>query len=292
MTKLIHQIKTHFCCFISTSTLIVLFLGSCTSSPSKIRQIEDFGKNWKFHLGDVANGQEPGLDDSQWRGLGLPHDWSIEGEFSKDHPATPAGGALPGGVAWYRKTFIVPESHQEKLVFIEFDGVYRNSEVWINGNSLGQRPYGYSSFRYELTPFLKYRDEKNLLAVRVDNSQQPNSRWYSGSGIYRNVWLVTTEKIFVDHWGTFITTPEVSQEYAKVSVQTQVRNTTPEDQPVMLKTIIYDAAGKKVSAVAVDRVIAKNSVAQIDQHIVVRNPTLWSLEDPYLPEGCLLYVSE
>lgn len=264
------------------SVLFVLFLSSCTASSSKIRKREDFGKDWKFYLGDVGNGQEVGLDDSPWRLLDLPHDWSIEGEFREDNPATPGGGVLPGGVAWYRKTFVVPESHREKLVFIDFDGIYRNSKVWINGHFLGQRPYGYSSFRYELTPFLKYGNEKNLLAVRVDNSQQPNSRWYSGSGIYRNVWLVTTEKIFVDHWGTFITTPEISQASAKVSLQTQVRNATPQDQLITLKTMIYDAAGKKVSAVAIDRVIAKNSVAQTDQHRVVRNPALWSPENPYL----------
>lgn len=282
MKKLILQIKTHLCRFICFNTLFVLFLSSCTTSSSKIRQIENFGKNWKFYLGDVTKGQEPGLNDSQWRVLDLPHDWSIEGEFRKDNPATPGGGALPGGIAWYRKTFTVPESHQGKLVFIDFDGVYRNSEVWINGNYLSKRPYGYSSFRYELTPFLKYGDEKNLLAVRVDNSQQPNSRWYSGSGIYRNVWLVTTEKISVDHWGTFITTPEVSKQSAKVSVQTKVRNATQQDQPIALKTIVYDAAGKKVTAVAVDSVIAKDSVGEICQQVVVKNPTLWSLENPYL----------
>src|SRR5207248_4155514 len=154
--------------------------------------------------------QDPGLDDSQWRLLDLPHDWSIEGEFSEKNPAMPEGGALPGGVGWYRKTFNLPASDKGRLVFVDFDGVYRNSEVWINGRYLGKRPYGYISFEYELSPYVNYGSQKNLIAVRVDNSQQPNSRWYSGSGIYRNVWLTTTGKVFVDHWGTYITTPQVS----------------------------------------------------------------------------------
>jgi beta-galactosidase len=151
--------------------LAVLSLTACTGSPSKVRKTELFTKSWEFHLGDLPNGQEPGRNGSQWRVLDLPHDWSIEGEFSRDHPATPGGGALPGGIGWYRKTFAVPEADKDKLTFIEFDGVYRNSEVWINGHSLGKRPYGYSSFRYDLTPFLNYGEEKNVMAVKVDNSQ-------------------------------------------------------------------------------------------------------------------------
>jgi beta-galactosidase len=198
-------IKT--CGFFSAAlSAILLSIFPDTALSSNPRKIQTFCRDWKFHLGDVRNGQEPGLNDSQWRVLDLPHDWSIEGAFSKDNPATPGGGALPGGIGWYRKEFIVPESESNRLIFIDFDGVYRNSEVWINGHYLGKRPYGYSSFRYELTPFLTYGKRNNILAVRVDNSRQPNSRWYSGSGIYRNVWLVSTERIFVDHWGTFVTT--------------------------------------------------------------------------------------
>ena len=271
----------HFLRF-SLITLLILTLISCTNSPSKSRKIELFTKDWKFHLGNVTNGHKLELNDSQWRVLDLPHDWSIEGEFSKDNPATPGGGALPGGIGWYRKTFAIPESDKNKLTFVDFDGVYRNSEVWLNGNYLGKRPYGYSSFRYDLTPFLNYENEKNVLAVRVDNSQQPNSRWYSGSGIYRNVWLVTTEKIYVDHWGNFVTTPEVIEQSAQVSIQTKVRNANQQDQSITLKTIIFDAAGKKVTAVAVDSVISQNSLVEIKQQVDVKNPTLWSLENPYL----------
>lgn len=262
--------------------LPALSLFVCTSSSSKTRRTENFCEDWKFQLGEITNGQEPGLDDSQWRTLDLPHDWSIEGNFSKDHPATPGGGALPGGIGWYRKTFTLPEADKDKLTFIEFDGVYRNGEVWINGHYLGQRPYGYSSFRYELTPFLNYGTQNNVLAVKVDNSQQPNSRWYSGSGIYRNVWLVTTEKVHVDHWGTFVTTPAVREQSAKVSVQTKVRNASPQNQSITLKTAVFDQNGKQVTAVKSASVALKDSVCEIVQQLTVMNPALWSMESPQL----------
>ncbi|MGH7490982.1 MAG: beta-galactosidase GalB [bacterium] len=252
------------------------------SAEIKARSTENFCKGWKFHMGDVANGQAPGLDDAKWRLLDLPHDWSIEGEFSKDHPATPSGGALPGGIGWYRKTFAIPESQRERLVFIDFDGVYCNGEVWINGQYLGKRPYGYSSFRYELTPYLKYGSEKNVLAVKVDNSQQPNSRWYSGSGIYRNVWLVTTGNIHLEHWGTFVTTPSVSAQSAQVSIRTKVRNTSPQDQAVRLTTAVFDPSGKRIEVASSEQVVPKQAVFEFSQNLTVNNPGLWSIESPTL----------
>ena len=176
----------------------------------------DFDANWRFHLGDEPAAKEINFADNSWRQLNVPHDWSIEGEFSKGNPAGVGGGALPGGIGWYRKTFTLPENDKDKSVFIDFDGVYMNSDVWINGHLLGNRPYGYSSFRYEMTPYLNYGNKPNVISVRVDNSKQPNSRWYSGSGIYRNVWLVTTNKIHVDHWGTFVATPHVNNKEATV----------------------------------------------------------------------------
>src|SRR5690606_22870180 len=145
---------------------------------------------------------------------------SIEGTFSKEHPSTNQGGALPGGIAWYRKTFQLADTIEGKQVYIDFDGIYRNSEVWINGHYLGKRPSGYTSFRYDLTAYIKVGKQANVIAVRVDNSQQPNSRWYSGSGIYRNVWLVTKNKIAVDHWGAFVRSPSVQKERAIIEQQT------------------------------------------------------------------------
>ena len=194
-----------------SASALVMALSASSASSAQPGTTELFCNDWRFLLGDIKNGESSAMDDSQWRMLDLPHDWSIEGKFNPDNPSGVGGGALPGGIGWYRKTFTVPASDGGKLTFIRFDGVYRNSEVWINGHYLGKRPYGYSSFEYELTPFLRYGGDKNVLAVRVDNSEQPNSRWYSGSGIYRNVWLVTTEKVYIPCWGTFVSTPVVTE---------------------------------------------------------------------------------
>jgi beta-galactosidase len=268
----------HSCFFLP----ILLLLISSMAFSLNPRKIENFGKNWKFNLGDIQNGQESGLNDSQWRTLDLPHDWSIEGQFSKDHPATPGGGALPGGIGWYRKTFNLPNSDQGCLVFIDFDGVYRNSEVWINGQYLGKRPYGYSSFRYELTSFLKYGKENNVLAVKVDNSQQPNSRWYSGSGIYRNVWMVITEKIAVDHWGTYVATSDVTEQSSKVLLQIKVRSAALKDQPIILRSVIIDKSGKEIAREETKNIASKESLTAITQNLTVSNPIFWSIENPYL----------
>jgi beta-galactosidase len=241
-----------------------------------------FNQHWRFNLGDVANGANPTFDDSSWRQLNLPHDWSIEGSFDENNPAGTGGGALPGGIGWYRKSFNVPVTSKGKLVFIDFDGVYRNSEVWINGHYLGKRPYGYISFEYELTPYLNFGPRKNVLAVKVDNSQQPNSRWYSGSGIYRNVWLTTIEKIHVDHWGTYITTPEVTAQSAIAVIKTKVRNDSDSGAPVTLTTIIYDGAGRLVGRSVGKNIIAKASNAEVSQTITLMRPVLWSDDRPYL----------
>ena len=266
--------------FLSISFLFFIILFSLSADAANSRRTENFDKGWKFNLGDVTGGQEIMLDDSRWRTLTLPHDWSIEGTFSKENPATPSGGALPGGIGWYRKSFNLPLSAKGKLVFIDFDGVYKNSEVWINGQYLGMRPYGYSSFRYELTSFLKYGKEKNIIAVKVDNSKQPNSRWYSGSGIYRNVWLVLTEKIYVEHWGTYVTTPEVSKHQARVIIQTKVRNTIAKNQSFILKSLLMTSDGKEVSAMETKQVAPTASLSELSHTLVVKNPILWSIENP------------
>lgn len=246
------------------------------------RNREDFGRAWHFHLGDLQGAQVPSFDDAGWRLLDVPHDWSIEGKFAEHNPAGVGGGALPGGTGWYRKSFTLPRGDRGKLVFIEFDGVYRNSEVWINGHSLGRRPYGYSSFEYELTPFLKFGGERNLLAVRVDNSEQPNSRWYSGSGIYRNVWLTTTDRVFVDHWGTFVTTNGVTERAAGVSVRTRVKNVLHDDQPVVLTTALVDRNGKEVAGSKSDAIVPGDSAYECVQELTVRDPELWSVDSPAL----------
>ena len=260
----------------------LLFVTSLCFANSRPGKTVLFTQDWRFHLGDVPNGQDTGLDDAQWRQLDLPHDWSIEGEFSENAPSGTGGGALPGGLAWYRKTFTMPLISKGKLVFVEFDGVYRNSEVWINGHYLGKRPYGYISFAYDLTPHLIYGGGPNVIAVKVDNSQQPNSRWYSGSGIYRNVWLTTLDPVHVEQWGTYVTTPAVNAQSATVVIKTKVSNGSNSGAPVNLTTIIQDANGRVVARSVANAVAAKGAHAEVSQTLKVLSPALWSDERPYV----------
>jgi beta-galactosidase len=245
------------------------------------RKTENFNKNWYFKLGDNQSWQSADFDNSKWRKLNLPHDWSIEGEFSKDNPASPEGGALPGGIGWYRKTFTIPAADKSKMVYIAFDGVYQKSDVWVNGHHLGFRPNGYISFQYNITPYLNYGGQKNTIAVKVDNSMQPNSRWYSGSGIYRNVWLVTTNKLAVDHWGTFVTTPKVNAQTAEVELKVSIRNTTGQHQVVKVTSSIYNAAGVSV-ATQNSQVQVNDTLSSAKQVFTISNPSLWSVGKPYL----------
>ncbi|HMC53999.1 MAG TPA: glycoside hydrolase family 2 TIM barrel-domain containing protein, partial [Gemmatimonadaceae bacterium] len=241
----------------------------------------DFDRGWRFHLGDVPHAQSPTFDDASWRALELPHDWSIEGQFSEKNPAGAGGGALPGGIGWYRKRFTIPKADSGRVVFVDFDGVYRNSEVWINDQYLGKRPYGYSSFRYELTPHLRY-GSSNVIAVRVDNSQQPNSRWYSGSGIYRNVWLVTTDPVHVDHWGTYVTTPTVSDTGATAHIRTIVRNQVGRDRDITVRTVVYDSAGRVVATATSGARAPRDSTVEVAQNLRIPAAARWSLERPYM----------
>lgn len=260
--------------------ILSLVLTAC-STRENVRNRIDFTQDWTFHLGEVDSAYTEGFDDSSWRKLDLPHDWSIESDFSAEYPATPGGGALPGGIGWYRKTFTVDKSDEGKVIYIDFDGVYWMSKVWINGQLLGERPSGYISFRYDLTPYLKY-GEQNEIVVRVDNSEQPNSRWYSGSGIYRNVWLVKVNPIHVAQWGTYVTTPSVSAEQAEVKVVTTLQNTSLAKGVVEVLSALVDNNGKKVAETSSNVTLSGNAQDTIVQSFNVNNPNLWSIEDPYL----------
>ena len=174
----------------------VSFLLPISALAVNQRSVENIDLEWRFHLGDVDGASQPGYDDSGWRRLDLPHDWAVEGDFSQANPSGVTGGALPGGVGWYRKTFIIDAADEGKRVSVLFEGSYMNTEVFVNGRPLGVRPYGYVSFGYDITPYIKWGGE-NVVAVRVDNSEQPNSRWYSGCGIYRSVYLVRTPAVFI-----------------------------------------------------------------------------------------------
>lgn len=259
-----------------TSTILLLF---CITHLAAQRTLINFNKDWKFFLGNDSTASSYNYDDARWRTLNLPHDWSIEGTFSDKHPTTPNQAALPAGIGWYRKAFFVPAASKDKSVFISFDGVYRNSEVWINGHYLGKRPNGYISFRYDLTSHLKW-GVRNVIAVKVDNSAQPNSRWYTGSGIYRNVHLLTSNKIAVDQWGTFVTTPKVSPASAIVNIKTTVLNLDGKPGKVNLQTTIYDAAGKSAAFKTTSGISLNGSSLTISDDVVVSKPSLWSVDKP------------
>lgn len=254
--------------------VVLMCLVALMGSAQSPRQITDFNKGWSFILDDDSNYAQPGIDTKKWRELNLPHDWSIEGQFDSTHPARNAGGALPGGIGWYRKTFTVTAG--DKKHYIEFDGVHRNSEVWINGRYLGKWPYGYTAFRYDLTPWLRPAGQLNTVAVRVDNSQQPNSRWYTGSGIYRDVRLVATSKTAIKHWGSFITTPDASSNRATVAIEHDVNQEG--NGALKFVSAIYDAQGRKVS----EADIATKRNQKYYQTLTVDRPQLWSTDRPYL----------
>jgi len=258
---------------------IAYLLFSCQLKPLADKQ--NFDKNWKFWLGDDSLAYQVAYDDGSWHTLNVPHDWSIEGEFSADAPATPEGGALPTGIGWYRKTFQLERPKGEKKFYIDFDGVFCNSEIWINGHYLGKRPYGYISFRYDLTPYLKFGDYENILAVRVDNSAQPASRWYTGSGIYRHVWLSEKNPIHVVHWGTFVRTHQVSAEIVMVELDLQIENKTKNEKPLLVKSTIFDAEGKMVKETQ-DEIDGTISLLKLSQKFEIKNPILWSPESPTL----------
>lgn len=261
--------------------VVVLLLLQSTLFAQHSANRKSFNDSWKFYLGDVPAAVND-INDNNWTALNLPHDWSIELPFDSTSPTGTGGGALRGGLGWYRKTFLIPETSKGKNVFIDFDGVYMNSEVWINGHSLGIRPNGYISFRYHLTPYLKYGNEKNIITVKVDNSQQPNSRWYSGSGIYRNVWLVTTNDVFVDHWGTFITTPQIDKQSATVDIKVKINNSSNSDKNAVVKTTLFNAANKLVASVSSPAMVRANNTAESSQQTKINSPRLWSTQGPYL----------
>jgi beta-galactosidase len=247
--------------------------------PARIRDSFDFG--WKFFKGDAPGAQQPAFAAANWRSLDLPHDWSIEGPFSQNESSGGSGGYAPTGIGWYRKGFRLPASYRDRKVSIEFDGVYQNGEVWINGQYLGKRPFGYISFAYDLTPHLNAGGD-NVVAVKVDNSRQPGSRWYSGSGIYRHTWLVAANPVHVAQWGTFVTTPRVSKDSAAVHVRTRVHNETAAAVSCTLATAVVDREGKVVQTAETSQEIGPHAEYEFGQPLTVDKPVLWSVAAPYL----------
>ncbi len=264
-------------------TLAAVTLWPVADAAEQTRQEFSMDRSWRFHLGDVDGVQGPNVDDSGWRAVDVPHDWSIEGPFSRDAPTGGGGGFLPTGVAWYRKHFRRPAVAKGHRVWIEFDGVYENSTVWLNGQLLGTRPFGYISFHYDVTEHVV--EGENVVAVRVDNSHQPNTRWYSGSGIYRHVRLVVVDPIHIGHWGQYVTTPEVSEETAAVVIRTTLVNeSTASTQAGQWQFWIFNPDGIQVSGGAgvYDTIEPGGSIEVESPPVEVRAPRLWSVETPEL----------
>jgi beta-galactosidase len=242
-------------------------------------------QGWFFSLENPAGAESPTFNDTAWRKLEVPHDWSIEGPFDEKKPAGGAGGFLPTGIGWYRKHFTLPADYSQMRIFIDFNGVMANSDIWINGFHLGKRPYGYVSFRYELTDHMYFGDNKtNVVAVRADNSAQPASRWYAGAGIYRHVRLVVIDPVHIEHWSTFVTTPQVSSNKALVQFKTVVTNQSSSASVVTMHWTIFSPDGKSLLAGGDShwQPIPSYAAREFRPEIEIKNPELWNLEHPTL----------
>lgn len=278
---------------ITTSSGVATFAESIGNKVSRVNMAEAgfqrstlFNDGWKFNLGDVPDAKNKDYDDESWRSLTLPHDWSIEQDFNKNSPSTHEGGFLDGGIGWYRKSFVLPKEIEGKKITIDFDGVYMDSYIYVNGEQVGNHPYGYTPFSFDITHNLICDGvTENVISVKVNN-KQPSSRWYSGSGIYRDVKLTVTDKVHVEQYGTYVTTPNLESEYATgkatVNIKTDITNEEGSDKEVNLISTIYDAKGNKVGDSTSTQVINANSTYKYDQNIEVKNPELWGTENPYL----------
>jgi len=264
--------------------VVTLSVPAVGASAPRARTTTAFDRDWRFLKADASDAEQPGFDDRAWHMVNAPHDWSIEGPFDEKNPTGGAGGFLPSGIAWYRKHFTLPADDARRRVFVEFDGVMANSDVWINGFHLGKRPYGYVSFGYELTGHLNFGAGKsNILAVRADTAQQPASRWYSGAGIYRHVRLVITDPVHIGQWGTFVSTPKIATDQAVVHVQNTVTNQSDAARAVTVQIALIGPRGNTVRTTeSVPQTIAPGQSADFQQDIVVKNPELWDLDRPRL----------
>jgi beta-galactosidase len=248
------------------------------------RQVLPLDSGWKFTLGDTPGAETEPFNDASWRTLDVPHDWSIEGAFSETNNTGGPGGFLPAGIGWYRKHFSLPPPSGPRRVFVEFDGVMANSDVWVNGFHLGKRPYGYVSFNYELTGHLNFGlAASNILAVRVDNSVQPASRWYAGAGIYRHVRLLLTEPLHLEPWGTFVAASKVGADSAAMHVQASVGNQSDLESEAFLRLTVLSPTGQSVAqGQTKPRRIPAGALVDFAQEFSVPSPQLWEPDHPIL----------
>lgn len=262
---------------ICVTVVLPLILSSLAGAAP---QGDAFDFNWRFCKGDFPAAMMPGFDDSAWRTVHLPHDWSIEGPFGAEYAS--GTGYAPGGIAWYRKHFTLDAGQQDKLVVVEFDGVYQNSEVWINGQFVGRRPYGYSSFQYDVTQHLRFGDRDNVIAVRVDHTKFADSRWYTGSGIYRHVRLRITDKLHVGPWDVYVTTPEVDEHSAVIRAETVVRNDHDEARSFVLESSIAAPDGHVAASLSSSGTVEAHTQQTLVPQIKIPDPQRWSIETPHL----------
>ncbi|MFZ9938142.1 MAG: sugar-binding domain-containing protein, partial [Luteolibacter sp.] len=268
-----------FCLVLAACLPTALLPVAAFSAEPRIRS--NFDAGWSFTKGNLKGAERADFDHSAWRQLDLPHDWSVEGPFDAANPSGAPGAYLPTGNGWYRKAFHIPAGIEGRKVFVEFDGVYMNSEVWINGHPLGKRPYGYLGFEYDLTPHLKFGG-RNVIAVRVDNTLQPSARWYSGTGIYRHVWMKITDPVHVAHWGTYVTTPEITAERALVAIETTIRNHHADGREVVVKQSVLDPSQAVVATTESTIEVPAGGAGIAQQQLTVGNPARWSPETPNL----------
>ncbi len=265
---------------LSTILLISFFFNSAYAQNG--RTITAFDNDWKFYKGDASGAEAAAFNDNDWRSLNVPHDWSIEGPYDRANPTSRGGGYLPAGVGWYRKTFSLSNSDAAKKFFIEFDGIMAASDVWINGHHLGKRPSGYQSLHYELSPYLKFGSEKNVLAVRADNTVQPASRWYTGSGIYRHVRMISTSPVHVEANGTYVTASNVTAQTAKLQAQTEITNASSSAQTATVRIRFLSPDGKEAASVQTTKKIEAGKKEIVIQTANIKSPALWNLEAPQL----------
>ncbi|MCC8088654.1 MAG: hypothetical protein LIO79_05245 [Rikenellaceae bacterium] len=259
--------------------LMLTFAGLFSLNSYAERIIVNIDENWKFSLGNIENSENPRFDDSSWQVLDVPHDWSIEGDYDENNPTRRGGGYLPVGIGWYRKTLELNSSLKGKRLFIEFEGVMANSDVWINGHHLGHRPFGYLPLLYDITEYVDF-DGSNIVSVRADNTTQPASRWYTGAGIYRHVKLLAVDPLHIDRWGVFINTPQVGEREADVNISASLTNSDNSVRRAVIRTVIKSPTGKTFQSSAVPVELPAGESIVISQEVKVLDPELWDIDDP------------
>lgn len=261
-------------------TLTVFMTALLTGLPAQAQvsfgNATKFNEDWLFRLTDDSTIVNPAFNDSEWRKLRLPHDWSIEGQLSPSLAS--CTGYLPGGIGWYRKHFKITDDAPRHYIY--FEGVYNRSEVYLNGHLLGKRPNGYISFLYDMTPYLKEGD--NVLSVRVDHSRYADSRWYTGSGIYRDVWLIAAPEIHLAQWGTSWHATSLTNRQATIAVDMEVQKHIATNDRLELSATLYDAVGKQVAQRRTRVSDGKEGITKENLTLKITNPHRWNLDDPYL----------